>query len=402
MNSIIIEAFLNPKHTIAKNLVFFIVGLSACFSFAISLVQLGFDYRHGLNEVEESVAYLESVSSKSLGNAIWYLDSIQINTILTGIRELPNVAGVELLSNMNDVEKLERDKRDDTRYFPIFFQTSSITKQVGLLIVKLDLDQLYMSLVEKFGVGLFGNIIKTLAVSSLFVLYVRRRITMRLGALGEYASKVALGGRKDEHPLEYADLFNPKRDDEITELYEQIRLMENRLAENFEEAQKQERRYAERLENEINLQREKIVKNQGELVEASRRAGMAEVAIGFLHNIGNIMTSMFVSCDTATKTFQNNRYGERVSSAMKLMTDKVPALNEYLKGDEGQKLEQFLSMIKEEDVKSRKESEEAIFKIDHMYLFTCSLFCYRASYVMCSMNKIYYYCYYYSFDIPHH
>ena len=139
--------------------------------------------------------------------------------------------------------------------------------------------------------------------------------------------------------------------------------MENRLAENFEEAQKQERRYAERLENEINLQREKIVKNQGELVEASRRAGMAEVAIGFLHNIGNIMTSMFVSCDTATKTFQNNRYGERVSSAMKLMTDKVPALNEYLKGDEGQKLEQFLSMIKEEDVKSRKESEEAIFKI---------------------------------------
>ncbi len=52
-----------------------------------------------------------------------------------------------------------------------------------------------------------------------------------------------------------------------------------------------------------------LEKVQGELVEASRKAGMAEVATGVLHNVGNVLNSVNVSASLLATGLRNPRFG---------------------------------------------------------------------------------------------
>ena len=58
-------------------------------------------------------------------------------------------------------------------------------------------------------------------------------------------------------------------------------------------------RYRDHLEELVKERTRELEKAQGRLVDMSRRAGMAEVASGVLHNVGNVMNSVNVGASVA-------------------------------------------------------------------------------------------------------
>ena len=58
-------------------------------------------------------------------------------------------------------------------------------------------------------------------------------------------------------------------------------------------------RYKDHLEDLVKERTRELEKAQGRLVDLSRRAGMAEVASGVLHNVGNVMNSVNVGASMA-------------------------------------------------------------------------------------------------------
>lgn len=52
---------------------------------------------------------------------------------------------------------------------------------------------------------------------------------------------------------------------------------------------------------------QELVRTQNLLVEAAHQAGMAEIAVDVLHNIGNALNSMMVSCDILQEKLQNHQ-----------------------------------------------------------------------------------------------
>ena len=58
-------------------------------------------------------------------------------------------------------------------------------------------------------------------------------------------------------------------------------------------------RYKDHLEDLVKERTRELEKAQGRLVDLSRRAGMAEVASGVLHNVGNVMNSVNVGASVA-------------------------------------------------------------------------------------------------------
>lgn len=79
-----------------------------------------------------------------------------------------------------------------------------------------------------------------------------------------------------------------------------------------------------------------------ELLSASRLAGMAEVATGVLHNVGNVLTSVNVSATVLATGLQQNRAGslERVSE---LLQSHASDLGAYLTTDaKGRKIPDFI------------------------------------------------------------
>ncbi|SMF04888.1 sensor histidine kinase [Pseudobacteriovorax antillogorgiicola] len=108
------------------------------------------------------------------------------------------------------------------------------------------------------------------------------------------------------------------------------------------------------IEYEVIKKTEQLTANQRELVEASRKAGMAEVAIGFLHNIGNIMTSLFVSCSEALDQAHRDFYPNRAKNFVALVREKVPELEVYLQA-EGREVLNFWNLLNSEEEHNKEE-----------------------------------------------
>jgi PAS domain S-box-containing protein len=81
------------------------------------------------------------------------------------------------------------------------------------------------------------------------------------------------------------------------------------------------------------------------LLDASRKAGMAEIATGVLHNVGNTLNSVNVSASLVAERLRNSRLGGLVRAA-ELLQENVGQLSTFLTEDEkGRVLPEYLLSV---------------------------------------------------------
>ena len=88
-----------------------------------------------------------------------------------------------------------------------------------------------------------------------------------------------------------------------------------------------------------------LEKAQKDLVDASRIAGMAEVATGVLHNVGNVLTSLNVSANTLTTGLRDSKTGSLVKLAQ-LLREHTADLGTFLTEDpKGRRVPEFIDTL---------------------------------------------------------
>lgn len=107
-----------------------------------------------------------------------------------------------------------------------------------------------------------------------------------------------------------------------------------------------------------------------ELMDASRQAGMAEVAIGVLHNIGNVLNSLNVSASLVDERLHNSRV-ESVSRVAALFREHSADLPHYLTEEEhGRQIPKYLEelgkFLSRERTDMRQEVEVLKESINHI------------------------------------
>ncbi len=104
-------------------------------------------------------------------------------------------------------------------------------------------------------------------------------------------------------------------------------------------------RYKDHLEDLVTERTKELESAQGRLVDLSRRAGMAEVASGVLHNVGNVMNSVNVGASVARDAVKALPV-EGVTRACDLIDQNAARLAEYLKADPtGRKIPEYLRKL---------------------------------------------------------
>ena len=88
----------------------------------------------------------------------------------------------------------------------------------------------------------------------------------------------------------------------------------------------------------------KLAEMHGQLVEASRVAGMAEVATSILHNVGNVLNSVNVSSSVLGEKIRNSRVGNVTKLAV-LLKENAADLPGFLAGPKGSQLPAYLSEL---------------------------------------------------------
>src|SRR5688572_13341513 len=104
-------------------------------------------------------------------------------------------------------------------------------------------------------------------------------------------------------------------------------------------------RYRDHLEDLVKERTRELEKAQGRLVDLSRRAGMAEVASGVLHNVGNVMNSVNVGASMARESVGALPV-EGLTRAVALLEQNAGRLGDYLATDPtGRKLPSYLRTL---------------------------------------------------------
>lgn len=112
---------------------------------------------------------------------------------------------------------------------------------------------------------------------------------------------------------------------------------------------------------EQKLAAEQISRMQRELLETSRLAGMAEVATGVLHNVGNVLNSVNVSSSVIVKQLRKSKTAS-LAKAVQLLREHQADLDTFLSRDpQGQQVPAFLEavaeqLLREQEVLSREVS----------------------------------------------
>ena len=113
-----------------------------------------------------------------------------------------------------------------------------------------------------------------------------------------------------------------------------------------------------------------LEKTQGDILKASRAAGMAEVATGVLHNVGNVLTSVNVS----TGVLKTSLHQSKVESLIRLaalLEEHTPDLGTFLTVDpKGRRVPELLAALATHAVAERDrllgEIESLQKNIDHI------------------------------------
>jgi C4-dicarboxylate-specific signal transduction histidine kinase len=109
---------------------------------------------------------------------------------------------------------------------------------------------------------------------------------------------------------------------------------------------------------------------QSSLLEASREAGRAEVATSVLHNVGNVLNSVNVSCTLLMDQLRESRVGN-VAKVVELMTEPEGGLTHFLTQDpRGRQIPTYLaslsSSLQEEHHLMSAEAEALRDRIEHI------------------------------------
>jgi PAS domain S-box-containing protein len=98
-----------------------------------------------------------------------------------------------------------------------------------------------------------------------------------------------------------------------------------------------------------------LEKARRELVETSRKAGMAEVATGVLHNVGNVLTSLNVSANMIAASLHQSK-AESLSRLAALLEQHEHDLGTFVTEDpKGRRVTEFLETLAQHAIEEREQ-----------------------------------------------
>jgi signal transduction histidine kinase len=179
----------------------------------------------------------------------------------------------------------------------------------------------------------------------LVIMYwvLQKQISQPLLALTQATHRVAAG--------DFQVALDTSRRDELGQLAGAFRTM----ADKVQQREEQLRQSNEGLEQRVEERTRELKSVHGQLVQTARQAGMAEIATNVLHNVGNVLNSVYTSSQLARDRVSEMRL-EHVGRVASLLEERQADLNTFITQDErGRNVMPFLNKLGQNLLESRLE-----------------------------------------------
>jgi signal transduction histidine kinase len=196
------------------------------------------------------------------------------------------------------------------------------------------------------------------------------RTAQEISRNGIFSSRVVKEGNDELGTL--CDEFNHMLDQVESAKQELQRAndeLEIRVADRTRELSDANQELSREVAERIRAERE-LESVHREFVDAARRAGMAEIATGVLHNVGNVLNSVNVSVTMVASQLRSSKV-KQLSQVVGLLDQHADDLGEFIASDEkGKQVPRFLKVLSESLAKDEEslleEAESLIANVEHI------------------------------------
>jgi len=343
---------LRHKQTLIIMLTSGIVLLLACAAF------IAFDTFTFRRELSERVSILADAIGNNCAAAIDFKDLKTAEEALASLHADENIVSACVYSRDGSVFAVYQGDgasrfvppkiRDSGQEFTadelhLFRPVKQQGQLIGTIFVASDLKGISSRLMRYLGIAglvLLASLLIALALSS----GLQRVVSDPILKLAQVARSVALEKNYEVRAVKHSN-------DEIGQLVEGF----NEMLEQIQARDAAIRTARDHLEVRVEERTRELETIHKQLMEASRRGGMAEIATNVLHNVGNVLNSVNVSTGLLVERVNKSKVSN-LAKVVSLLREHEHDLGEYVTNDSrGKLLPAYLAQLSEHLLTDQKE-----------------------------------------------
>jgi len=177
------------KNLLARKLIVYTIVFSSLITLILTAMQLYTEYDRDINNVKNQLSQIKTSYTDSIEQAVWVDNSVQLQLLLDGITELPDIAYTEIISDNAAHTSSGKPVHKNIISFiqPVTHYYNGKIINIGELKVVASLHGVYQRLLNRLWLILVSNAIKTFLVAIFIYTLFTRLITWPLSRIAEFA-----------------------------------------------------------------------------------------------------------------------------------------------------------------------------------------------------------------------
>jgi len=238
----------NPiRSRIGKRIILIMVLISSTVTLTATTLQLMWDYKRELNDVENRHHEIETIHVPLLAASLWEFDLKLLQQKLEGLINLPRINYLEVrsASELFYAGTPVKDNAITNEYLIVYQSTYNEEPEIlGTLRVESDEQEIYDYLIQQFLVTLAINLLKTIIVCLVILLVIHVSINRRILSIAQYLRKY--NPRHPSKPLQlpYRKMVTQKHD-ELYQLGEETNKITSRLTTMYNNIKYEQERFTD-------------------------------------------------------------------------------------------------------------------------------------------------------------
>lgn len=292
-----IEAYKQtPTAGIARRLIILIIIFSAAITLIITLFQLFSEYKRDLSLIDSRFEQIKDANLRTLTNALWVADILDMRTQLQGLLRLPDMQYLEIRDQHRVWAEVGQPSSNNTisHTYTMLHEYRGQTYNIGTLKVVATLNDVYSSLFRHAIVILVSNGIKTFFVAGFIVYIFQYLVTRHIVRIAEFAGNMDLAREDKVLKLDRAESPNREKD-ELGILVSAINTMQKNLRESFEALRQNEnllKDHKAHLEEQVAQRTASLEEAQSTLIKNERLAALGQLTATVSHELRNPLNAM--------------------------------------------------------------------------------------------------------------
>lgn len=225
------------KSKLSLRLLFLTLLFSTLITLFITLLQLYVDYKNGYKSINNQFSAIETSYIDSITQSIWVYDVEQTKIQLSGITNLPDIeyVHIKLASGEKYEEGVIVSSNYEKKEFPLNYEYNSQKVELGKITVVADLSILYNQLIDKVGIIIMSQGVKTF-LTSFFILFIfGKLVTQHIFKIAEYTKNLDIQRENEKTILQLdKDMFSYQYN-ELDDLVQSINTMQSKLQTTFDD-----------------------------------------------------------------------------------------------------------------------------------------------------------------------